>query len=364
MPNEKQDASAPIKPQIKTSTISGWSKLVLTVCILASVTYVAAEALQTMKQAQASREAVVASMGLITPTPKSLASKFTDKQGTLLADSPSSPDQLVDPDTLVIAHLGNSDEVPGKSWTDFDKHLAEATGKKVTDVIYTGSPQQLTQISDGKITLAAVHPADAPFIVNNYGFEPVAVLGTDSGANGNHLDVIVPAGSSIASLADLKGHSLACSAPSSITGYRAAVAILMQNNQLRPNVDYYVLWSMGQKKSIKGIADKPTKYEAAAVSDDKLQTLVDDGDIEKSQYKVIYQSDVIPRTTIGYFYNLKPELAAKIRTAILSFNSPAAVNTMRFLPIDYKNDFRFLRTIDDSFDPRLDSRMMSKSHAD
>jgi phosphonate transport system substrate-binding protein len=364
MPKEQQDPSAPIKPQITTNTNSGWGKLVLIVCILASVAYVAAEALQTMKQKQASQQAVVASMGLVTPNPKGLASKFTDKQGTLLADPPTSSDQLVDPDTILIARLPNTDEIPGKSWADFDKHLAEVTGKKVSDVIYTGSSDQLTQFSNGKITLAAVHPADAPFIVNNYGFEPFAVLGTDSGANGNHLDIIVPAGSPIASPADLKGHSLACSAPSSITGYRAAVAVLMQDDQLRPNVDYYVLWSMGQKKSIKGIADKPAKYEAAAVSDDKLLSLLDDGDIDKSQYKVIYQSDVIPRTTIGYFYNLKPELAAKIREATLSYSSPVARDTLRFLPIDYKNDFRFLRTIDDSFDPRLDSRMMSKSHAD
>jgi phosphonate transport system substrate-binding protein len=361
MPNEQQDASAPIKPQLTSSTFSGWGKLVLIVCILASVTYVAAQALQTMKQKQASQQAVVASMGLITPTHKGLASKF---QGTLLADPPTSSDQLVDPDSIVIARLSNSDEIPGKSWAEFDKHLAEATGKKVTDIIYTGSADQLARFSNGKITLAAVHPADAPFIVNNYGFQPFAVLGTDAGANGNHLDVIVPAGSSIASLADLKGHSLACTAPSSITGYRAAVAVLMQDDQLRPNVDYYVLWSMGQKKSIKGIADKPAKYEAAAVSDDKLQSLIDDGDIDKSQYKVIYQSDVIPRTTIGYFYNLKPELAAKIRQATLDFNSPAAKDTLRFLPSDYQKDFQFLRTIDDSFDPRLDSRMMSKSHAD
>jgi phosphonate transport system substrate-binding protein len=297
MPNEQHDAPAPIKPQIRNGLFSGWSKLLLMLCILASVTYVAAEALQTMKQKQASQDAVVASMGLVTPAPKGLASKFTDKQGTLLADPPTSPDQLLDPDTLVIAHLGNTDEVPGKSWADFDKHLAQVTGKKVADTIYTGSAAQLTEIEDGKITLAAVHPADAPFIVNNYGFEPVAVLGTDSGANGNHLDIIVPAASSIATLADLKGHSLACSAPSSITGYRAAVAVLMQDNQLRPNVDYFILWSMGQKKSIKGIADKPAKYEAAAVSDDKLQSLIEDGDIDRSQFKTIYQSDVVPRTT-------------------------------------------------------------------
>lgn len=49
------------------------------------------------------------------------------------------------------------------------------------------------------------------------------------------------------------------------------------------------------------------------MSDDKLQNLLSAGDVQKSQYKLIYQSEVIPRTTIGWFYNLKPELADKFR---------------------------------------------------
>ena len=140
------------------------------------------------------------------------------------------------------------------------------------------------------------------------------------------------------------------------------MTVLVQQDQLRPNVDYFIVWSMGQKKSIKGIV--ANKYQAAAVSDDKLQSMLDDpdGDLKKSDFKTIYQSDVIPRTTIGYFYNLKPELAEKVKQAILSYSPPMKADTLKFLPIDYKNDFKFVRLIDDSFDPRLDKA--AKSHAD
>ena len=183
------------------------------------------------------------------------------------------------------------------------------------------------------------------------------MTGDESGASGNHLDIIVPANSAITQLSELRGHSLVCTVPSSITGYRAAIVMLLSDQGLRPNVDYMVTWSLGQKKSITGVADR--SYEAAAISDDKLKSLLDKGEVNQSQYHVLYQSGVIPSTTIGWFYNLNPKLAEQIRDAILSFSpttSPDGGTPMRFLAVDYKKDFQTVRQIDDQFDPRLDSK--------
>ena len=213
---------------------------------------------------------------------------------------------------------------------------------------------QLADINKGNIHIVALHAADAPFLVNEYGFQPAAVLGDVGGVNGNHLDIIVAAASPIAKPADLKGHSLLCTVPASITGYRAAVALLMQNEQMHPNVDYFITWSMGQKRSIMDVVKN--QYDSAAVSNDKLQSLVQDGTIKEPQYKVIYQSEVIPRTTIGWFYNLKPSLAEKVRQAILGFKpttapaAPAAdsedistnATNLHFIAIDYKKDFQLV----------------------
>ena len=41
------------------------------------------------------------------------------------------------------------------------------------------------------------------------------------------------------------------------------------------------------------------------------------GSIKASDYRVIYQSEVIPRLTIGYVYNLEPALAEKVTAAAL-----------------------------------------------
>jgi phosphonate transport system substrate-binding protein len=141
----------------------------------------------------------------------------------------------------------------------------------------------------------------------------------------------------------------------------------MENQGLRPNVDYSVIFSLKQATSIEGLAKG--EYEAAAVSDDKLQSLLQAGTVSPNAYRVIYKSEVIPRTTIGWFYNLKPELADKVKQAILTYvpkpdsNDPSAV-PLHFIAIDYKKDFQTVREIDDRFDPRFNAKAKAKQTAD
>jgi phosphonate transport system substrate-binding protein len=351
------------------------TRIAMLICVLAAVVY-AGNAWMGMRSSRADQAAsentVVRAMGLIEPTEKHLSSEFTDSTGSLLADPPKDPAQFIEPRTIVLAHLADSEEAQSMNWPDVEKHITQVTGLPVEDEIFDNGPAQLDEIKAGKITLVALHAADAPFLVNNYGYEPIAVMGNEGGAAGNKLDLIVPENSSLSRPADLKAqpnstpHNLTCSVPSSITGYRAAVTLLLENEQLRPNVDYFVTWSMKMKDSIKGIADG--KYEMAAISDDKLQSMLEKGTVKQDSYRIIYSSDVIPRTTIGSFYNLKPDLAGKIREAILSFKPTGAETEdgdkpMRLLPVDYKKDFALVRKIDDQFDPRLDTKQKTKKVA-
>lgn len=353
----------------------GYVRIVIWLCLAVVVGFSLDSARQTWvsrSDASGNSASVVRTMGLVQTGSKRLAPQFIDAKGRLLADPPTAPGQFIDPPTLIVAHIDSTDaENPGLSWLDFEKHLSTATGKPVTDMVYRNDDESLKQIKDEKLTLVALHAADTPFLVNNFGFQPTAVLGADGVPNGNHLDIIVPASSPISSLDAVRDHKLVCTVPSSITGYRAAVAALAQKAGLRPNVDYQIVWSLGQKRSILGISKK--EFEAAAVSDDKLKSLEEEGKIAASDYRIIYRSDVIPRTTIGWFYNLKPEVASTVRDAILSYrpNSPTTRpasgdegRTLHFFPIEYKNDFAAVRQIDDRFDPRFDAKSKSaKSQA-
>jgi phosphonate transport system substrate-binding protein len=355
--------------QVESSKpLGAWSTWLLLLCLAAALIFAADAGHQAMNANASNAQAqaqLVHAMGLIEPASKGLSSQFTDSAGRMLADPPSDASQLIDPAVIVVAHLDSTDaDAPNIDWKDFEAHVAKVTGRKVVDQAFDNGPDQMAQIKQGVLTLVALHAADAPFLVNNYGYQPAAVLGDQSGANGNHLDVIIPAKSPINSLSDLRGRTVVCTLPSSITGYRAALTLLMNDAGLRPNVDYTITWSLGQKKSITGVA--ANQYEAAAISDDKLQSLLAKGDVTADSYRIIYQSQVIPRTTIGWFYNLKPDLAAQLRDAILSFEPKASdgdEKPLRFIAIDYKKDFDTVRQIDDRFDPRLDTKTKGRATA-
>jgi phosphonate transport system substrate-binding protein len=262
----------------------------------------------------------------------------------LLADAPGDPDKLIDPDTLILAHYVDADDdAQLVDWAALQAQLAEATGKNIVGREFWNSADDVAAVKAGKVQLVALHAADTPYLVNNAGFIPVAVLGTEAGATGNRLNIAVPASSTIEKLADLRGHTLTCTAPDSMTGYRAAVVVLMQEAGLVADRDYTIAFSHGQRRSVLGLV--AGEFAAAALSDDKVKSMLKNGSIKADDYRVIHQSQVIPRLTIGYVYNLKPELAAKATAVILQFQNEGGHTAesdsvpMRFFPTDYKQDF-------------------------
>jgi phosphonate transport system substrate-binding protein len=332
--------------------------LAVAVAVLLYVGYKARREDSDLKESQ---ENLANSFGVIAQVHRQLALEYTDKQGRLMADPPPDARQLLNPDTLVLAYGEDSDlEVQPINWQELQADLEQTTGKKVATQPYTNTVSDVADFKEGRIHIVALHAADTPYLVNNAGFIPAAVLGSDSGAIGNHLDLAVAPKSGIRKLSDLKGRTLTSTNPQSITGHRAAVAVLLQDAGLRPDIDYTINYSLGQTRSILGIASDD--YEAAAWSDDKLQTLLKAGRIQPTDYRIIYESHVIPRFTIGYGYNLDPGVAAKVRQAVLDFKNAggpadeASGKPMHFVAIDYKKDFEFVRKMDESFEPRLGAK--------
>ena len=251
------------------------------------------------------QDQLVASHHLRTPVKNRLAPEYTAQDGGLLASPPTDPKDWLDPETLVLAHYIDADtETQAVNWEALEAQLAKATGKQIARQEYRNSADDAAAVQAGKIQLVALHAADTPYLVNHAGFIPTAVLGSKAGAHGNHLAIAVAANSKIKTLADVRGHALTCTSPDSITGYRAAIVVLAQEASLRPHQDYSVTWSHGQKRSITGLAGG--SIEVAALSDDKLQSLVANGTVSAGDYRVIYTSQVIPRLTIGHVYNLAP----------------------------------------------------------
>ena len=69
--------------------------------------------------------------------------------------------------------------------------------------------------------------------------------------------------------------------------------------------------------SVLGVANKD--YPAASIAHSVMYRMIARNVIKPDQVKTIYRSQTFPTTGYGYVYNLKPELAARVREAFFSF---------------------------------------------
>jgi phosphonate transport system substrate-binding protein len=282
-----------------------------------------------------------------------LAAGFTDADGDLIADPPTDPKALVDPPKLYFCYIAQEDgEKYQEEWKPFCDHLAKVTGKPVEYLDLKSSEDQLKALAEGKLQVSGLNTGAVPTAVNNCGFVPVCRVPT-SDPKGTHVEIIVPAASPINKLSDLKDkHELTLTEPNSNSGYKAPIVLLKSDFSLEPERDYLVRMSSSHDRSIEGIAKG--EYQAAAVSADMLARAEATGVISKGQYKSIYKSENFPSAALGYTYNLKPELAAKVKEAILTFEIKGTAmeadfsgDSSKFVPVNYKNDWALIRRIDE-----------------
>lgn len=293
--------------------------------------------------------------GLGDPKPRTLADGLTDADGDLIADAPADAGKLVDPQAILFSFVASPEaEASEQAWKPMVDHLAQATGKPVQYVRFESAQDQLKAIKEGRLHVTAINTGNVPEAVASCGFVPAVTPAKGEGKHGYTMKIIVPAGSAIADPAGLKGQEVAFTTAGSNSGCKAPMEALLRSFNLKPGFDYHIVYSQGHEQSILGI--KEGKYPAAAVASDLLEQAIAAGKVSASDFKTIYTSEQFPALAIGYVYNLKPELAEKVRTALMDFDPQGtsaagnlAAGVTGFAPVRYKDDFALVRRIDESF---------------
>jgi phosphonate transport system substrate-binding protein len=289
-----------------------------------------------------------------------LSDRYTDADGDLVADPPKNDKELLDPAVLTFSFIAVEDPSHFKeAWKDFVTYLAKETGKKVNYLEVNNSEDQLKALRDGKLHVAGLNTGLVPAAVNQCGFVPVSTLGNAEGKGVYQVEIIVRPSSTIQQVSDLRGKSLALTEIGSNSGYKAPLVILKRDFGLLPFKDYLILYSGGHEQSIAGIARG--EFEAAAVANDVLARQLNDT-IKPDQFRSIYKSPSFPRAAMGYVYNLKPDLAAKVKNALLKYDwkgtslekAFAPAGETKFVPVNYKTDWESVRTIDDAVGQSID----------
>lgn len=280
-----------------------------------------------------------------------LDSRYSDKDGDLIADIPTDPAKWQDPKTLIFAYTPVEDPaVYADVWSEFLAHMSKVTGKKVQFFPVQSNAAQIEAMRAGRLHVAGFNTGSNPLAVACAGFRPFTMMAAKDGSYGYEMEIITYPGSGINTPADLKGKKLAFTSQTSNSGFKAPSAILKADFNLLPERDFTPVFSGKHDNSILGVANKD--YPAAAIANSVLVRMIARNVVKADQLKTIYKSQTFPTTGYGIAYNLKPELQDKIKQAFFSFDWQGTKlqkefkKEGQFVPITFKEQWAVIRKID------------------
>ena len=281
-----------------------------------------------------------------------LDARYCDENGDLIADLPKDRKQWQDPATLVFSYTPVEDPAVYENvFGEFIAHLAKVTGKRVRWFPAESYAAQVEAMRSGRLHIAGVATGPTPYAVNLAGFEPIVAMRRPDGGIGYSLRLITHKDSPIRSVADLKGKRVAHVSPSSNSGDNAPRA-LFTSMGVTPGKDYEVIYSGKHDNSVMGVVNRD--YDAAPVASTVMDRMQARGMFKPDALRTVYESAPFPRAAFGVAHNLAPELKAKIREAFLGFEFKGTKlgagfkDVEKFGPVDYKQDWRDVRTIQKS----------------
>jgi len=287
-----------------------------------------------------------------------LDERFCDRDGDMVADAPTDSSQFVDPDTLIFAYTPVEDPaVYREAWADFLANMEKVTGKKVQFFPVQSNAAEIEAMRSGRLHIAGFNTGSNPLAVNCAGFVPFTIMASLDGHFGYEMEIITYPGSGIEKVEDIKGRTLAFTSPTSNSGFKAPSALLKSEFNMVAERDFTPAFSGKHDNSILGVANKD--YDAASIANSVMARMISRDVIKADQVKSVYKSQTFPTTGFGYVYNLKPELAAKVKEAFASFpwdkpdGTPSSLkvefsksNEGQFIPITYKSHWDVIRKID------------------
>lgn len=273
---------------------------------------------------------------------------YCDRDGDMVADTPTDPAKLKDPSALVFAYTPIEDpSIYANLLKPFIGHLTSCTGKRTVYYAVNSNAAQVEAMRSGRLHVAGFSTGPTGFAVNLAGAVPFAAGGSAEGPRGYYLIAIVKADSPYQKLADLKGKKVAHSSPSSNSG-NLAPRVLFPAQGLTPDQDYKPLMSGGHDKSVLGVSYGD--YDMAAIASDVLDRMVARGTVKREDFRVLYKSEVFPTNGYAHAHDLKPELAAKIRQCFFNYPFPPELQKEfngedRFVPVTYKEKWAVVREV-------------------
>lgn len=294
---------------------------------------------------------IIGRMFTAEPVPTSGKMAFADADNDLVADPPTDAAKLIAPATLVFSYVATEGGGPSEdTWKELAAALKEKTGKEVKVAHFAKAEDQMAALQKGELHIVGLNTGLVQNAVEQFGFVPVCTLAKADGSWGYTMEFLVPAGSPIKKLQDIKGRKVMFTTLDSNSGCKAPLVLLKEKYGLLPERDYTSGFSQGHEDSIKRVAAK--EFEVAPIASDVLARMVEKKEVDPATVVSIYKSERFPPAAIGYAYNLTPDLRDGIRETLLKFDwkgtgleKEFGPETAKFVPISYKDDWANTRRI-------------------
>ena len=286
-----------------------------------------------------------------------LDQRYCDRDGDLVADPPSDPADFADPDSLIFAAVPGEEPATYESaWRPFIAHMEEVTGRDVQYFYVDSFAAQVEAMRAGRVHIAGVPTGNVPTAVNEAGFVPRKLIGWEDGSYGYYMWVIAHADNDeVNELEDLRGREVAFVDPGSNSGFQAPAAILYEALGMIPDEDYQTTFSGSHDNSTIGV--ERGDYQIAAIADTVLGRLADSGQVDRENFKIVYESEPFPPVAWGHAHNLHPDLVEDIFEAFRTFDWDGteieelySTDGDTFLPITYQEAWQVIRDVQAGLD--------------
>ncbi|NYT83983.1 phosphate/phosphite/phosphonate ABC transporter substrate-binding protein [Pollutimonas harenae] len=282
------------------------------------------------------------------PNRGDLDTMYCDANNDLVADTPTDPDKLKTPSTVVFTYTPVEDPaVYAEIFSPFTKYLSECVDRKVVFYQVQSNAAEIEAMRSNRLHVGGFSTGPTNFAVNLAGAVPFAVKGTADGFQGYNLILIVKKDSPFQKLSDLKGKKVAHTSPSSNSGNMAPIA-LFPDEGLVPGKDYEFLYSGKHDQSIMGV--NSGDYDAAAVASDVFHRMAERGQVNEDDFRILYTSEKFPTSSFSYAYDLEPKFRDQMLKCFYDYRFPAEMQEAfdgadRFYPVTYKKDWAIVRNV-------------------
>jgi phosphonate transport system substrate-binding protein len=222
------------------------------------------------------------------------------------------------PGTLVFAAVPSEQSTSlQQSYQTVISLLEKETGETVQFQNATDYAAVIEGMRAGKIDVAMFGPFSYVLAKNqDPGITPVAAVVDTKGAQPGYKSYgITKADSSINDLAGYAGHTICFVDPNSTSGYLYPTAGLMQAG-VNPETGIKPIFAGGHDASALAVASG--QCDAGFAYDTMVdKQLIDSGQLQPGQLRVVWKSETIPGSPIGVSSKVSPELRQKIADTLV-----------------------------------------------